>query len=109
MRDVRVGRVGEAVVTIDLLYEEGADGKFPPVVRNVQLERVASSASPRAFYIRGFPGAVVERIRVSDSTFNNLTEPEVVEHAGAISLVNVTFSPKTKPKGLNSVPPPKQD
>ncbi len=106
MRDVRVGRVGEAVLTIDLLYEEGADGKFPPVVRNVQLERVTSTASPRVFYIRGLPGAVVERIRVADSTFNNLTEPEVVEHAGAISLVNVTFSPKTKPKGLNSVPPP---
>jgi unsaturated rhamnogalacturonyl hydrolase len=98
--------VAEAVLTIDLLYEEGADGKFPPVVRNVQMERITSTASPRVFYIRGFPGAVVERIRVADSTFSNLTDPEVIEHAGAISLVNVTFSPKTKPKGLNSVPPP---
>jgi unsaturated rhamnogalacturonyl hydrolase len=106
MRNVRVGRVGEAVLTIDLLYEEGAKGKFQPIVRNVQLDRITSSASPRAFYIRGFEGAIIERIRVSNSTFNNLTDPEVVEHAGTITLQNVTFSPKTKPKGLNSVPPP---
>ena len=106
MRNVRVGQVGEAVLTIDLLYEEGAKGKFQPIVRNVQLDNITSSASPRAFYIRGFPGAIIERIRVSNSTFNNLTDPEVVEHAGTITLQNVTFSPKTKPKGLNSVPPP---
>jgi len=106
MRNVRVGRVGEAVVTIDLLYEEGANGAFKPVVRNVQLDNVTSSASPRVFFIRGFPGAVVEGIRVTNSTFSNLTDTEVIEHAGTITLQNVTFSPKTKTRGLNSVPPP---
>ncbi|MGH8017108.1 MAG: glycosyl hydrolase family 28 protein [Opitutaceae bacterium] len=32
MRNVKIGRVGEAVLTIDLLYEEGAKGKHMPVV-----------------------------------------------------------------------------
>jgi unsaturated rhamnogalacturonyl hydrolase len=106
MRRVQIGRVGEAVLTIDLLYEEGAQGPHQPVVRNVQLDQITSSASPRAFYIAGFPGAVIDDIRVSDSTFNNLTAPEVATHAGRITLRNVTFAPKEKPKGLNSVPPP---
>ncbi|MBA4138188.1 MAG: glycoside hydrolase [Opitutus sp.] len=106
MRNVRVGQVAEAVLTIDLLYEEGAKGDFKPVVRNVQMENITSSASPRGLYIRGFPGAVIENIRISNSTFNNLTATEVVEHAGSITLTNVTFSPKTMPKGINSVPPP---
>jgi hypothetical protein len=70
------------------------------------MDHITSSASPRAFYVRGFEGAVIEGIRVTNSVFKNLTDPEVVEHAGTITLQNVTFSPKTKPKGLNSVPPP---
>jgi len=106
MRDVRVGRVGEAVLTIDFRYEEGSKGDFKPVVRNVQLENVTSSASPRALYIRGIPAGVIEGIRVKNCQFNDLTEPEVVEHAGTVTFTNVTLTPKKLPKGLNSVPSP---
>jgi len=106
MRDVRVGRVGEAVLTIDFRYEEGSKGDFKPVVRNVQLENVTSSASPRALYIRGIPAGVIEGIRVKNCQFNDLTEPEVVEHAGIVTFTNVTLTPKKLPKGLNSVPSP---
>ncbi len=106
MRNVRVGRVGEAVLTIDLLYEEGAKGGFKPIVRNVQLDNITSSASPRVLFIRGFEGAVIDNIRISNSTFSNLTDAEVVTHAGRITFDNVVFAPKLVPKGLNSVPPP---
>jgi unsaturated rhamnogalacturonyl hydrolase len=90
MRDVKIGRVGEAVLTIDLLYEEGARGGFKPVVRNVQLERITSTASPRVLFIRGFPGAVIDGIRISHSEFNGVSETEVVQNAGMITLTNVT-------------------
>jgi len=104
MRHVKIGRVGEAVLTIDLLYEEGAKGGFQPIVRNVQLDNITSSASPRVMYIRGFEGAVIENIRISNSTFNNVTETEVVAHAGAITLNHVTINPAKPAKSLNSVP-----
>jgi unsaturated rhamnogalacturonyl hydrolase len=103
-RDVRIGRVAEAVVTIDLLYEEGAAGAHPPVVRNVQLERVTSTSSPRVLFIRAFPGAVIDGLRLADSTFSNLTEPDVVEHAGAVSYHNVTLRPARAGQALNTVP-----
>jgi len=106
MRNVRIGRVGEAVVTIDLLYEEGARGEHMPVVRNVQLDNVTSSASPRVLYIRGFEGAVIDGIRISNSTFSGVTETEVVQHAGSIAFNNVTITPAKLVRGLNSVPPP---
>ncbi len=106
MRHVKIGRVGEAVLTIDLLYEEGAKGSFKPIVRNVQLDHLTSSASPRVLYIRGFEGAVIENIRISDSTFNNVTETEVVSHAGSITLNRVTINPAQPAKSLNSVPAP---
>jgi unsaturated rhamnogalacturonyl hydrolase len=101
-RDVKIGRVREAVLTVDLLYEEGAKGAFPPVVRNIQLEGITSTASPRVFFIRGFAGAVIDNIRISDSTFTGITETDVVSHAGAITLKNVTIEPAKQVKSLNS-------
>lgn len=106
MRNVKIGRVGEAVLTIDLLYEEGAKGAFKPIVRNVQLDNITSSASPRVMFIRGFEGAIIDNIRISNSTFRGVTETEVVTHTGAISLRNVTIESAREVRGLNSVGSP---
>ena len=46
MRDVTVGQVAEAVVTIDYFYEEGDAGKFPPIVRDVEVRNVTAKKSP---------------------------------------------------------------
>jgi len=104
MRDVQIGKVVEAVITIDLLYEEGANGAFMPTVRNVQLDRVTATAAPRVLYVRGFPGATVDDIRINDSTFKGLTQSEVVQGAGTISFRNVTCTPASLKPGKNSVP-----
>jgi unsaturated rhamnogalacturonyl hydrolase len=107
MREVTVGHVSEAILTVDLLYEEGANGPERPVVRNIQLDHVTSSASPRVLFIRGFPGAVIDGIRISDSTFNNVSEPEMVTHAGAIAFNRVTINPARAVPSLNSRAPEK--
>jgi unsaturated rhamnogalacturonyl hydrolase len=106
MRNVKIGRVGEAVLTIDLLYEEGANGAFKPIVRNVQLDNITSSASPRVMFIRGFEGAIIDNIRISNSTFRGVTETEVVTHTGSVSFKNVTIEPAKPVRGLNSVGSP---
>jgi unsaturated rhamnogalacturonyl hydrolase len=104
MRNVRIGRVGEAVLTIDLLYEEGEKGSFLPIVRNVQLDHLTSLGSPRIMYIRGFAGAVIDNIRINDSVFNNVTETEVVQHAGTITMHHVTINPAKTVPSRNSRP-----
>ena len=106
MRNVKVGKVGEAVLTIDLLYEEGAKGSFQPIVRNVQLDNITSTASPRVLFIRGFDGAIIENIRISNSTFQGVTDTEVVSHARRLTLDNVTILPAKAVRGLNSVGSP---
>lgn len=103
MRDVTIGKVVEAVITIDLLYEEGANGPYKPIVRNVQLDRVTATAAPRVLYARGFPGAIVDDIRIHDSVFKGLTQPEVVQGVGKISFQNVTLTPANLKPGKNSV------
>ena len=106
MRKVKVGRVAEAVLTIDLLYEEGPKGDFPPTVRNISIEQVTSSASPRVMYIRGFPGATIDDIKLTDCTFKGITTTEVLEGAGTVTLKNVTIEPAKKSRALNSAPAP---
>jgi len=101
MRDVEIGRVAEAVVTVDFLYETGADGPHRPVVRNVVLERVTSRESPRLLWVRGFEGAVIDGLRFF-SVFRGLEGGEVLDHAGLVELRNVTLEPATKTKSLNS-------
>lgn len=98
MRNVKVGRVAEAVLTIDLVYEEGADGPHRPIVRNVNLEGISSENSPRVMHIRGFKGAIIDSIRIRNSTFRGLTHSDVVEHAGTIDFNHVTLEPKPSAK-----------
>jgi unsaturated rhamnogalacturonyl hydrolase len=106
LRRITIGRVAEAVLTVDLLYEEGARGGHPPVVRNIWLDHVTSAASPRVMYIRGFPGAVITGLHLSNSTFSGVSRPEVVEGAGAITLDHVAIIPAQPAASLDSRPPP---
>lgn len=106
LRNVRVGRVAEAVLTIDLVYEEGAQGPHRPVVRNVRMDRVTSRSSPRVLWVKGFEGAVIEGIRITDSVFSGVEFSDVVEHAGSISFERSSIVPAVSSKGRNSVPAP---
>ena len=105
LRNITVGRVAEAIVTVDFLYEEGANGAHKPILRNVQLEHVTAKSTPRIFYIASFEGAVVDGIKLAHCTFSGVEAAELVEHAGHIELDDVTIEPKERPKSLSSRAP----
>ena len=84
-----VGQVAEAVLDIDFNYEEGNGGPHNPVVRNVVVENVTSGRSKRAIYLRGFPNAPIIGVRVSNCTFSNAAEPNVVENVRGLKLESV--------------------
>jgi unsaturated rhamnogalacturonyl hydrolase len=107
MRHVEIGQVAEAVLTIDLIYEEGAKGPHRPVVRNVQMENVTCRVSPRVMWLAGFQGATITGISFKDCTFGGVTSSDVVMHAGTINFENVTIEPAKKTRSANSVPAPK--
>jgi unsaturated rhamnogalacturonyl hydrolase len=102
MRNVQIGRVAEAVLTIDFLYDTGAKGPYKPVLRNVSLEKVTSTSSPRVMWVAGFPGVVIEDVRFIDCTFRGVETAEVLQYAGSISFKNVTIEPAKKGRSLNS-------
>jgi polygalacturonase len=89
MRDVVVGEVADAVLQVDFLYEEGANGAFTPVVRDVELQRVTSRKSVYALYLRGFEKGTIEDIRIIDCRFDGVARPDVVEGVTALVRKNV--------------------
>ena len=96
MRNVEIGRVAEAILTIDFLYETGAAGPYKPVVRNVELSNVRSASSPRVMWVMSFPGAVVDDVRFVDCTFRGVETAEVMQNAGSVSFRNVNIEPAQK-------------
>src|SRR5262249_40590790 len=96
------GRVAEAILTIDFLYETGANGPHKPVVRNVVIENARSASSPRVMWVAGFPGAVIDDIRFADCAFRGVESSEFVQNAGSISFKNVTMEPAAPGRSRNS-------
>src|SRR5581483_10358860 len=92
-RRISIGQVLDAVVTVDFMYEEGAKGAHPPVVRNLFIDHVTSKASPRVFYIVGFAGATIDNLNLSHCAFSGVDSTDLVEHAGRILLDDVTVLP----------------
>jgi polygalacturonase len=92
MRDVTVGQVAEAVVTINYFYEEGDAGAFPPVVRDVEVRNVTAQKSRHALLLRGFSHDPIQDVRLIDCTFNHVERDDIIEAVTGLSLTNVTVN-----------------
>jgi polygalacturonase len=92
MRDVQVGQVADAVLQIDFHYEEGANGPFTPVARNINMSNITSQKSKYGVYLRGLPNAPIYDVRVVDASFNNVASGNVIEHVRGIELEDVRIN-----------------
>jgi polygalacturonase len=98
LRDVTIGQVAEAVVTINFFYEEGDAGTFPPVVRDVHLQNVTSRKSEYALLLRGYERAPITNVRLSDCRFDGVAKPDVLEHVKGLEFDNVTVNGQPRRK-----------
>jgi polygalacturonase len=94
MRDVTVGEVAEAVVTVNFFYEEGDAGKFPPIVRNVEVRNVTSRKSQYALLLRGYTHDPITGVRIVDCQFDGVAKPDLLENVKGIELSNVKINGK---------------
>jgi hypothetical protein len=88
-RNITVGQVKNAVLTVDFNYEEGAQGKYTPVVRNLSVQNLKSGKSRHALDVQGFENAPVYNLRLKDCTFENVERPSVVKNVSGLKLENV--------------------
>jgi polygalacturonase len=93
-RNIQVGQVAHAVITIDFNYEEGTRGKHTPVVRNFIVENLKSGRSKFALDVQGFGSAPIYGLRLKDCAFDNVERGSVVANLKDTSLENVRVNGK---------------
>ena len=91
-RNIEVGQVAHAVITIDFNYEEGAKGGFTPVVRNFDVKNLKSGKSKYALDVQGFADAPVYGLSLKDCTFENVAQGNVVANLKDPALRNVRIN-----------------
>jgi polygalacturonase len=96
-RNFAVGRVAQAVVTVDFNYEEGANGPFKPALRNVLIERLTAQDCRRALDLQGLPGAPAEAIVLRDCVFAHAAEASIVRHVEHLGLERVRINGRLSP------------
>ena len=94
-RNIEVGQVAHAVITIDFNYEEGAKGSFTPVVRDYTVEGLRSTRSKHALDVQGLGNAPIVNLRLKNCTFDNVAEGNVVRNVKDATIENVKINGRT--------------
>ncbi|HEX6036903.1 glycoside hydrolase family 28 protein [Longimicrobium sp.] len=92
MRNVRVGQVADAVLSVDLYYEEGQQGPFVPVVRNVEMRNVTSHKSKYGLYMRAYERSEISDVRIIDSRFDGVERGNVTEGVRGLVMDGVRIN-----------------
>jgi polygalacturonase len=93
-RNLEVGQVSMAGVSIDFYYEEADAGKFTPVVRDVQVTNLTTREAKYAVYLRGFKNAPIQRVRLAHCDFEGVQKGNVIEDVQDISFKDVRINGK---------------
>lgn len=104
MRDVRVGQVADAVLSVDLYYEEGQAGPFVPVVRNVEMRDVTSRKSRYGLYMRAYERSEIRDIRVIGSRFDGVERGNVTEGVRGLVMESSTINGQPASATSHEVP-----
>jgi polygalacturonase len=92
VRNIQVGQVATAGVGIDFNYEEGANGSFTPIVRNVDIRGLSVTNTKYALYLRGFKNAPIQDVKLTDCNFEHVVNPNMIENVEGLSLNNVKIN-----------------
>jgi polygalacturonase len=93
-RNITVGQVAHAVITIDFNYEEGAKGGHTPVVRNYNVANLTSGKSKYGVDIQGLDQAKIFDVRIANSTFSDVADGNILKNVQGVSLNNVRVNGK---------------
>jgi polygalacturonase len=92
MRNCQIGQVADAVLDIDLFYEEGEGGEFTPLVRNIVMEDIVCHKSKCAVSLKGYKSAPLQDISLMRCTFENVAQANVIQNVTGLRLSDVTVN-----------------
>jgi len=92
MRDVTIGQVSDAVLSVDLYYEEGERGPYRPVIRDVEMRNVTSRRSRYALYMRAYPNSEISDVRIVHCAFDGVARGNVADGVQRLVLDDVRIN-----------------
>ncbi|HVO97359.1 MAG TPA: glycoside hydrolase family 28 protein [Bryobacteraceae bacterium] len=92
MRNCRIGQVAQAVLDVDLFYEEGEGGAFTPTVRNISMEDVTCEKAKVAVSLKGYKAAPLRDISLKRCTFEHVEKDNVIQNVSGLRLTDVTIN-----------------
>jgi polygalacturonase len=93
-RNIEVGQVAEAVIAVDFNYEEGANGPFTPVLRNVVISALKSHKSKYALNLQGLPKAPIANVTLNDCIFENVGNGNILKNVAGLEMHKVELNGK---------------
>jgi polygalacturonase len=99
LRNVEAGQVAGAAIDIDFHYEEGENGTFLPVVRNIEVANLTCRKSKSALSLRGFQTAPIRNVRLRNCKFEQVEAADVVENVEELTMEGVTINGKPAVRG----------
>jgi polygalacturonase len=88
VRGLEIGVVRD-LITINFYYEEGENGPFLPVVRDINISDVHCANAERVLDMRGFAQAPIRHVTVENVTVDKATMPSRVENVEGLVLERV--------------------
>ena len=98
MRNIEVGSVRDQVLTIDLVYSRVTSGDFPPVLRNVVMEKITGANCPRLMSVVGTTNSTIEGVRIENCNFHGVHLPDILTNAGIVTTNNVILDAAPGPQ-----------
>jgi len=98
VRNVKVGEVGQAVVSLDCNYhiDREGQGKFTPLVKNFYVSNLTSEKSDYAIWIQGIEGVkCIENIFIKDCVFSGAKNKYKIDNVEKLSINNVMINGRT--------------
>lgn len=95
VRNIEVGQCKEAVLRVEMKYENVTKGPNMPEIRNIFLSKINSGQSTYGVWIDGFDDHInVHGVRISDCSFDNVSKGNKIVGADNIVFDNVLINGK---------------
>ncbi len=98
LRDIEIGQVKRAAIEVDMRYEEGDAGPFPPVVRNIRVERLTVERAPYALWVEALERSPLVGLLVRASRFSGVERGSRLDGVRDLVLEDVTLIPARVPE-----------
>jgi polygalacturonase len=95
VRNIEIGEVKQAVLTINFFYEEGDSGNFTPSVNNIELENVTSKKSSYALWVKAYERSPVTGLKIINCEFSNVKENSIIENFKSPIIKSVKINEKS--------------